>query len=165
MERRLSREKKSIGIEAYRAELRKGTPEIVELEGSRYLRIYRGINVPRQDTYSDGDQVTRPKGVISVREPGTDWSPYYSFAHGDYTSADNWCVLSALAPIDNIKITKATLDHNEGLDDTFWGEYKLRRINDITEGLVVEVPPECYQDLLEVRIHEKSPNFSATIID
>src|SRR3990167_9878694 len=90
------------GIEKYRAALAEGTPEIVEREGRKFLKIYRGLEVPEQQTYSEGD-VLRTPDQIDLNNPGIDWSPIYSFA-GVYASPNHskkWCIISALAPLDN----------------------------------------------------------------
>jgi len=150
------------GIEKYRAALAEGTPEIVEREGIKFLKIYRGLMVPEQQTYSEGDNVLRDPDQIDISNPGTDWSPIYAEAKG-YAGpgyAKRWCVLSALAPIDNKRILSATIDHNKMLSSDDWGEYNERPIQQLSDALIIEVPPGCYGELREVTIQECFGDFS-----
>lgn len=150
------------GIERYRAALSEGTTEIVEREGAKFLRIYRGLRVPERQTYSEGDNVLRTPGKIDINTPGTDWSPNYAFAKGyaGRGSSERWCILSALAPLDNKAILSATIHDNKTLGEDDWGDFEEREIQQISDALMVTVPPDCYKDLKEITIQECFGDFS-----
>ena len=150
------------GIINYRSALAEGKPEIIIRDGKNHLKIYRGLEVPGSDTYSEGDDQERRESIIDLGKPGISWSPIFAYARSYSLSRYNIrrCILFALAPMDNQEILLATIEHNRSLDKDDWGDYSKRIIRQISDALIVEVPPHCYKFLKEIKIIESSGNFS-----
>ncbi|MFA5022298.1 MAG: hypothetical protein WC508_04435 [Patescibacteria group bacterium] len=148
------------GIEKYRKWLSGGSPEIVEIEGKKYLKVYRGLEVPDRTTYSDskpGDPyTTRHPGVVDLTEPGIDWSPILKYAT-EYTNAkrsQGWCVISALIPADDPNILRETIEDNMTLFEEVWGKYEDRPINQISDALMIVVSDKSCLKEVKIELFE-----------
>jgi len=144
----------------YIQEMSKGKPEVIELGGKSYLKIYRGLEVPEEDTCSEGDHRYRENGIIDMTHPGVDWSPIRAFCEDYYCGKPGRKVLlSALVPLDNEYLIKRSIEENESLGEEWIGRYD-KPLKNLTDCLIVLVEEKSYNLLRDIKVEETDASFN-----
>ena len=148
------------GISNYKKWFAEERPEITERNGKKYIKIYRGLEIPDKKTVS-GSYYERQPDEIDLTHPGTDWTPILKFAdvYGNPNYYKRWCVISAFVPLDNQTILSATIDDQKMLGEEDWGDYKDRPVQSLTDSLMIVVPASCYGVLEEIKIEKCEGEF------
>ncbi|MAE13431.1 hypothetical protein CMO92_02600 [Candidatus Woesearchaeota archaeon] len=142
----------------YAKRMSEGIPEIIEVDGTQMLKIYRGLEVPPFDTCSTDDEEKIDAGTINLTNPGVDWTPIRAFA-GRYQGEKGYGVLlSALVPIDDEEILRESISDSEGLDDDWRGEDDPD-LEKLTDCLIVGVSVSCYRLLKDLKIEYTDATF------
>jgi len=141
----------------YAKRMSEGKHEVLEIDGRRMLKIYRGLGIPERDTYSEGDNRERNAGTIDLTYPGIDWTPIRAFAEGYQGATENQVLLSALVPLDDEEILRESID-NSTLDDSWRGKHD-KPLEKLTDCLIVVVPESRYHLLKNLKVEYTDTSF------